>query len=256
MNDFKKEMEVAVSIAKEAGVIILKYFYGDQSVEHKADNTEVTVADKLINSLVIERLSKTFPEDGVIGEEESNTEYGKGRKWICDPIDGTKGYVCGVPTAMFSLALVIDGKPIIGVVYDAFLNRMFTGKIGEKSLCNDKPISVSNLDLKHGIFAVSGSVRTFLKTKYYQKMIEDGVRQVSFNGAIYKCCLIAIGKLVGYGEEGVSAHDLAAVHVIVLGAGGKITSMDGKELDYSKPFKGAIVSNNVTHDKLIEYCNS
>src|SRR3990170_3369867 len=74
----------------------------------KKENSQVTIADKLINSLVIERLVTEFPNDGVIGEEESNTEYGAGRKWFCDPIDGTNAYIWGVPTAMFSLALVVD----------------------------------------------------------------------------------------------------------------------------------------------------
>ncbi len=254
MGNFSKEMEIATSIAKEAGVIILKYFDADQNIEIKEDNSQVTIADKLVNSLVIERLSKAFPDDGVIGEEESNTEYGRGRKWFCDPIDGTAGYVWGVPTAMFSLALVIDGKPVIGVAYDLFLDRMYTGKVGEKSLCNGKLISVSSLDLKSGIFAVSGSAKNLPRTKYFQRMIDDKIRLACFSGVVYKACLIAKGKLVGHVEQGVNAHDMAAVHLILEGAGGKITSLDGKDLNYSKPFKGAIVSNGITHDEIIKYC--
>src|ERR1700733_14684688 len=106
MNNFKKELEVATAIAKEAGVIMLKYFEDDQQVELKKDKTHVTIAENLINSLAIERLSKAFPDDGIIGEEESTSDYGMGRKWFCDPIDGTAAYVRSTPTAMFSLALV------------------------------------------------------------------------------------------------------------------------------------------------------
>ena len=255
MNNFKLELVTAISIAKESGQTMLKYFDGEQSVKTKEDNSQVTIADKIINSRVLSRLSKIFPDDGVIGEEESNADYGNGRKWFCDPIDGTHSFIWGVPTAMFSLALVIDGKPIIGVAYDPFLDRLYTGIHGERSFCNNKILSVSKLTLKTGIFAVSSSVQSLPKTNHFQKMIDDNIRLASFNGAVYKCCLIAKGKLVGYVEHGVNAYDMAAVHVIVVGAGGKITSIEGNNLDYSKSFKGAIVSNGIVHDEIVKYCS-
>lgn len=254
MNNYNPELEAAKKIAKEAGIIMLKYFDADQKIEIKADNSQVTIADKLINSLVIEKLAVLFPNDGVIGEEESNAEYGMGRKWFCDPIDGTAGYVWGVPTAMFSLALVIDGKPVMGVAYDPFLDRIYTGQNGEKSLCNEEIISVSDLDFKSGTFAVSSSVGSLPETKYFQRMIDDNVRLACFSGAVCKTCLVSRGKFIGYAENGVNAHDMAAVQVILEGAGGKISSIEGQELDYSKPFKGAIVSNKIVHDEIIKYC--
>ncbi len=254
MNDFKKELDVAVDIARKGGKIMLEYFDADQKVEIKADNSQVTIADKMINSLVIEELAKSFPEDGVIGEEESNASYGMGRKWICDPIDGTAGFIYGCPTAMFSLALVVDGKPKMGVAYDPFLDKLYTGVAEGPSVCNGKVISVSDLDIKSGRFAVSGSIRSLPTTKYYMKMVDDKIPMVAFGGAVYKGCLIAKGKLVGYIEEGINPHDIAAVHVIIENAGGKVTAVDGSTLNYSKPFKGAILSNGVAHDALVEYC--
>ena len=234
---------------------MLKYFDTDQQVETKKDNTWVTIADKSINYLAIDRLSKVFPKDGVIGEEESTTDYGNGRKWFCDPIDGTAGYVNGVPTAMFSLALVIDGKPMMGVAYDPFLDRMYTGIVGETSFCNGKILNVSNIDLKTGTVAVTGSVKSLLKANYLKKMIDDKISLTCFSGAVNKCCLIAKGKLVAYVEHGANAHDMAAVHVILEGAGGKVTSIEGKELNYSRPFRGIIASNSVVHDQVLNYCS-
>ncbi len=255
MNDFKKELEVATSIAREAGVIMLKYFDGDQQIEIKTDNSPVTIADKLINSLVIERLATAFPLDGVIGEEESTAEYGLGRKWFCDPIDGTAAYIWGVPTAMFSLALVIDGKPTVGVAYDPFLDKMYTGIAGEKSHCNGKGLSVSTLDFRSGIFGAAGSFRTWFEKDCFKRMLADKVKMAVFSGAVYKTCLVAKGRLIGYLEHGVNAHDMAAVHVIVEGAGGKITSIDGSALNYTRPFTGAMVSNGLVHNQIIKYCS-
>ncbi len=254
MATFDKELETAIAIAREAGEIMLKYFDEDQQIEHKADKSHVTIADKLINTLAIKRLAEAFPEDGVIGEEESTSGFGGGRKWFCDPIDGTAAYVWGTPTAMFSLALIVDGKPAIGVAFDPFLNRMYTGKAGEQSYCNGKVMTVSSKDLSNGILGISGSIKTLPSTVYFPKLINDKVRIATFSGAVYKGCLIAKGRLVGYIEHGLSPHDVAAIHLIVEGAGGKITSIDGAELDYSSNFKGAIISNGVVHEKLVEYC--
>lgn len=255
MSVYEKEVKIAKEIAREAGAIMLHYFEANQEIEIKEDNSQVTIADKLINALVIERLASSFPNDGVIGEEESNTEYGLGRKWFCDPIDGTNAYVWGVPTAMFSLALVVDGKPVVGVAYDPFLDKMYVGKTNEKSVCNDEIISVSNMNFESGILAITSSARSILEASCFQKMLRDNVRLASFSGAVYKSCLVAKGKFIGYIEHKVNAYDMAAVYVILEGAGGTITSVEGAKLDYSKPFKGAIVSNKIVHEKIIEYCS-
>ena len=251
---YDKEKEIAVSIAREAGKIISEYFDIDQHVEIKEDKTPVTIADKKVNSLVIDRLSKAFPEDGIVGEEESTSEYGMGRKWICDPIDGTAGYTWGTPTAFFSLALVIDGHPVLGVVFDPFLDKMYLGQKGQSSECNGKKISVSSLSITEGTVAVTGSLKNLIKGSYFKKLIDSKIKLSCFSGAVIKACLLAKGKFVGFIEPGVNPHDVAAIHTIVEGAGGKITSLNGGELTYLKPFKGCIISNGITHTELIEYC--
>ncbi len=253
VKDYKKELRMAIKIAKKAGRIMLKYFDGDQHIEVKSDRSFVTIADKEINSLVIKMLQKYFPEDGIIGEEESTAEYGMGRRWICDPIDGTAGYVWGVPTAMFSLGLVVDGVPTVGVAYDPFLKKIFTGIKGQKSKCNNKVISVSTRTLKDsGIVGVSGGVKRLVDSPFFRRLIEEKVRVACFSGAVYKCCLVATGKFVGY-VENVNPHDLAASHVIIEGAGGKVTDFNNQKLDYTKVFKGAVISNGIVHDELVSY---
>lgn len=252
--DLKNELEVAKKVAREAGEIILKYFDGDQKVESKSDGSPVTIADKLINSMVIGRLQKAFPDDGIIGEEESTSEYGMGRKWFCDPIDGTRGFVWGLPTAMFSLALVIDGRPVLGVAYDPFLDKLYTAIKEGKSYCNSQEMNVSGLDLKEGVVAITSSVKSWPKRDYILKILKDNIKVASFGGAVYRFCLVARGKFVGYIEHGLNAHDVAASQVIIECAGGKVTDIEGNKLDYSKPFKGAIASNGMVHDALVEYC--
>ncbi len=253
MNSYETELRVMKEIAQEAGNVMLTYFNQDQHVEIKEDATPVTIADKLINTLVIERLQKEFPLDGIIGEEESTAEYGMGRKWLCDPIDGTKPYTWGVPTAVFSLALVVDGTPVVGVVYDPFLNNLYVGEAGKKSFCNTSPLLVSETNLHTGTVAVTSSFEKLMQTPFYKKIIEHKINIACFSGGIYKSTLVARGKFTAYVEYTAKPHDMAAVQLIVEGAGGKVTGIDGKPLDYSKSFTGAIVSNGIAHDELVDY---
>lgn len=255
---YSREVTVAEDIARKAGEIMLQYFDAEQQVVTKSDNSPVTIADKLINDLVIEELSAAFPEDGIIGEEKSTAEYGMGRKWFCDPIDGTAGYIWGTPTAMFSLGLVVNGVPVVGVAYDPFLKKMYTGVRGEGSYMNDKRLSVVTdvavVDVPR--VAVSGSVHNIYQLKYLRALEDAGYKLTTFSGAVYKCCLVARGKFFAYIEHGVNAHDFAAAQVIVEEAGGKITGIKGETLDYTKPFKGGVVSNGVVHEQIVQIINS
>jgi len=251
--NYHHELEVATQIAQTSGDIMLRYFDGDQQKEIKTDGSPVTVADTAINDLVIRELAKAFPNDGVVGEEASTDNISQERLWFCDPIDGTKGYVWGVPTAMFSLGLVVGHEPVMGVAYDPFLNRLYTGIVGEGSFCNSNRLHVTDETLSLGTVAVTSSVKQLVQSpsRVVRKLVEQDVQLATFSGAVYKSTLVASGKLVAYIEDGVNPHDMAAVQVIVSEAGGKITAIDGSSLDYRQPFKGALVSNALVHDELI-----
>jgi myo-inositol-1(or 4)-monophosphatase len=251
--DYAHELEIATSIAYEAGKTMLRYFDGDQQQKRKADGSPVTIADTTINSMVITRLQTAFPDDGVIGEEESTTEYGNGRKWFCDPVDGTKAYTWGVPTSTFSLGLIIDGQPTVGVVYDPYLDKLYTAVKGRGSFCNGRPVHVSDTSLNDGIVAVTSDPRRLLNgPRYIAALAETKTQLATFSGAVYKAVLVAKGRLVGYIEEGVNAYDIAAVETIVAEAGGRVTDLEGNRLDYTQPFRGVVISNGVVHDRLLE----
>ena len=253
MSKYEKEMVVAQDVARIAGKIMLEHFDGDQQTEYKEDGGPVTVADKKINSMVIDELTFKFPEYGVVGEEESTTGYGMGTKWFCDPIDGTIAYTWGVPTSMFSLGLVVDGEPQMGVAYDPYLDRMYTAVRGEGSFCNGDEIKVSDLSLDKGIVATTAdSKRISRGVPYIQSLAETSTHLATFSGAVYKATQVGKGRFVGYIEEMVNGHDMAAVELIVEEAGGKVTGLDGQKLNYIKPFKGAVVSNGKVHQELLD----
>lgn len=249
---YEKELQIAKNVAHLAGKIMLEYFDGDQQKEDKDDGTEVTIADKKINSMVIEELTKHF-DYGIVGEEESTAEYGDGYRWFCDPIDGTKAFVMGVPTAMFSLGLVQDGQPILGVTYNPFLDKLFYAVKNGGSFCNDEKLKVSDEDLNGSFVAVTSRVEEVAKNPgFVNNLSKSGAKPNSFSGAVYKSCLVAAGKFVAYSEPGTHAHDVAAIQVIIEEAGGKVTGLDGKSFDYTKPFRGVVVSNGKVHQQVLE----
>ena len=102
----------------------VKYFNQDNGASYKGDNTIVTLADTEINSYLINRVKEKYPEHYVDGEEE---QFGKSDYvWVFDPVDGTAMYARHIPVAVFSLALVINGISVVGVVYDPCTDSLYT----------------------------------------------------------------------------------------------------------------------------------
>ena len=110
-------LDTAVALAQEAGRRTLRWFRSpDLEIEQKGDGTPVTAADKDAERFLREQLAIAFPGDGVLGEEEGPTESTSGRRWVVDPIDGTKAFTCGVPLYSNLLALEDEHGIAVGVV--------------------------------------------------------------------------------------------------------------------------------------------
>ncbi len=109
-----------------------KYFYATDHISYKVSFNEiVTVADQEINQLVIDEVARIFPEHDVMGEEGDGVRKDTKYIWITDPIDGTIPYSRNIPISVFSLALTFDGKPIVGCVYQPFLDEMYYAETGK-----------------------------------------------------------------------------------------------------------------------------
>ena len=113
MRDRDDLMEFAVRLAGNAGAVTLDHF-GSAAVEFKGDGTEVTAADRAAEEYVRRSLAESFPEDGIMGEEGDDVPSRSGRRWIVDPIDGTRSFSCGVPLYAVLIALEEEGKPVLG----------------------------------------------------------------------------------------------------------------------------------------------
>jgi len=253
--DLNQLLEWAKTFAHDAGAIMREYYaLADKSIEIKQDKSPVTIADKKINQLLIDRVQAEFPEHGVLGEEDS-LHPERQQLWVCDPIDGTAGFILGVPTAMLSLAYVVDGQTRVAVLYEPLLDKLFTASLGSGAFLNGEPIRVSHTTTLEGAsIGLTASVKQmFIREKFCKALLDDGVFLNTVPGNVFKASLVAQGRMDGFIFPGRSAHDIAGEKLIIEEAGGKVTSLDGKEQRYDGPIRGAVVSNGHIHDALVAH---
>ena len=247
-------LNFAKQIAYEAGKIMLKYFKIDNGESYKCDRTIVTLADKEINDYLIEKVKEKFPEHSVDGEEKS---FGKSKYvWVCDPVDGTAMYARHIPVAVFSLALVIDGKPEVGVVYDPFLENLYYAEKGKGAYKNDTKISVNDIELDDQKAIANFEMWPTCEYNMWDTLKELGKKTYFINiGSIIRSCVsVANAEFVASVFPGTKHKncDIAAVKVIVEEAGGKVTDLFGNEQRYDQDINGAVISNGKVHEQIIE----
>jgi len=253
MTDNSALLAFAKELAHDAGEIMLKYFYADdKGVETKQDGSSVTIADKEINQLVIDRVAEHFPEHGVLAEEGSSHENRR-ELWVCDPIDGTKDFARGVSTALFSLAYVVDGEPQVAVVLNPFRNKLYSAIKGEGAFVNDQPLQVSGTaSFKDANIAFSANYKELkIRRTFFDRVLDDGAKITLVGGSFFRAMLVASGSADATVFPGLSAHDVASSKLIIEEAGGRVTDLAGKDQRYDGPTLGAIISNGLLHDELV-----
>jgi myo-inositol-1(or 4)-monophosphatase len=247
----------AKNLARDAGAIMREHFQIGVTTEMKASegNTPVTIADKTINAHIIEAVAKTYPTHAVLGEEQSLDKADAPYVWVCDPIDGTIPYAAGVPTNVFSLALVdtSDGQPKVAVVYDPYLDRIYHAVQGSGAFVNGVPIHVNNVvSIKDAMIGNSSIRSPYVDAfAFKSEIMKLSFRQLNFSSAIYEAMLVASGQLAAQIFVGVGAHDVATSKLIVTEAGGMATNLFGNEQRYDGTVCGALFSNGVIHDELV-----
>ncbi len=224
------------------------------AAESKEDGSPVTIADTEIDNLVVEAVKSTYPDHAILSEEGDISPAPAEYTWVCDPLDGTQPYTFGVPVSMFSLALVKDGIPMLGVMYDPYEKRMYHAIKGEGAYLNGKKLAVSEQTALAGNHvALPGSTEALLDSGgLLNEAIQSNIKTFTFVCVTAEAALVASGQIVAnvYGHN--SPWDIAAIKVIVEEAGGKVTNLSGDEQRYDQPVKGAIISNGRVHDELVE----
>jgi len=235
------DLELALALADAADAISLPYFRSGLPIETKPDLTPVTEADRAVETELRGLLAAERPGDAILGEEHGATTGGT-RRWILDPIDGTRNYARGIPIWATLVALEKSGIVSLGVVSAPALGRRWWAERGTGAFAAGEPIRVS---------AISRMANAVLCLPLERDVSElaRGAWHARGLGDFWAHMLVAEGAVdAAVDAVGVSEWDLAAVQVIVEEAGGRFSDASGApRIDTGS----AITSNGLLHEELL-----
>lgn len=244
----KIELKLIENIARKAGEAIMEIYNGEFTVEMKENKSPLTEADKVSNEIIIKELNFYYPEIPFISEETKTIDYNDRKKWthcwLIDPIDGTKEFIKKNGEFTVNIALVENGKPVLGVVYAPALNKMWSAKKGEGCFCINELNERS--ELTNGVnFNSISKVRVIGSRSHMNPETESFIQQLKTDGkeidfvsagSSLKFCLLAEGLADVYPRYAPTMEwDTAAGQAVIEIAGGHVfdvTTM--KPLIYNK----------------------
>ena len=235
------DLELARRLADAADAISLPRFRTGLAVEVKADLTPVTEADRAVEAELRRILADERPGDAVLGEEQGAAGSGS-RRWIVDPIDGTRNYSRGIPIWATLIALETDGVVELGVVSAPALGQRWWAERGSGAFANGVPIEVS------GVAHVEDAVLSFALENELPSIVKRAWHARGF-GDFWPYMLVAEGCVDGAVDAiGISEWDLAAMQVVVEEAGGRFSDVEGVvRIDGGS----AVASNGLIHEELL-----
>lgn len=226
----KELSRFACMLAEESQKIIMPYFKKPIQVDTKKDASPVTLADRKTEELMRKLIGKHFPDHGIIGEEFGNSGENAEYIWVLDPIDGTKSFICGVPLFGTLIALLKKNKPILGIINMPAQNELFLGIEGKPTTLNGKKIRVRETSSFKDAVLLCTDHLDIEKHKNTETFL-NLARSVKFYrnwGDCYMYTLLARGYADIALDPIMNYWDIQALIPVIKGAGGVITSWEGK----------------------------
>jgi 3'(2'), 5'-bisphosphate nucleotidase len=230
------------AIAREAGAAILEVYHSDFAVDHKADKSPVTEADRRSERLILDRLAVLTPRIPAVSEEADSrgdvVDISGGRFWLIDPLDGTKEFARRNGEFTVNIGLVVDGVPVVGVLFAPVIDRLFAAAPGlvtvEDGGAAARPIACRRWP-EEGLVVLSS--RSHRDPARFDAFIgRFPVAEIRHSGSALKFGLVAAGEADLYPRFGPTMEwDTAAGHALLNAAGGCLTLPDGSPLAYGKP---------------------
>lgn len=247
------DLSLALSLADAADSLALPRFDAhDFAIESKPDLTPVTEVDRAVEQLVSQRLADERPDDALLGEEFGSRGSEGGRRWIIDPIDGTKNFVRGVPVWATLIGLYDGEEPLVGVVSAPALGLRWWASAGGGAFRSVRGGQAQRLGVSRVGDLADASVSYSSLSGWQERGLRDGllglfddVWRTRAYGDFWSYMMVAEGVVEIAAEPELELYDMAALVPIVTEAGGTFTGLDGR----SGPFGGdAIASNGLLHE--------
>ena len=223
-------LRFANQLADAARPIARAYFRQPLTVESKADLSPVTIADRAIESELRRLIESQYPGHGILGEEFP-ARHGDCFTWVLDPIDGTRSFITGMPLFGTLIALLQDGRPIVGVIDFPALCERWSGVAGQPSRHLGNLVRTSVVLQLAQASCYSTSPDMFIGDdagKFARLCAQVGMRR--FGGDCYAYALLASGHCDLVVEAGLQPYDYLSLVPVIEGAGGRISDWQGREL--------------------------
>lgn len=233
-----QDLILAAWLADAAAAAIRPFFRKPFAMEAKADLSPVTEADRAAEAAMRAILQAERPGDGMIGEEYGPERADAERVWVLDPIDGTRSFVAGRPIFGTLVALIEQGKPLLGLIHQPISGERWTGAAGQPTTLNGAPVRTrSCAELGQAHLATTGP--GYFTPESWDKFerVRIAARDTLWGGDCYNYGLLAAGHLDLVIEDGLKLYDFAALVPIVQGAGGAMRDWTGRPLDMSSDGK-------------------
>ncbi len=226
---WEKEIEACRRVASRAGDLALEMWARGVVREDKDDASPVTEADRACEQLIVSELAREFPDDGFLGEEGASREGTSGRRWIIDPIDGTRDFLRGLPGWCNLIALEADGDVALGTCNMVSRGELYWAVRGGGAHRNDRPIRVSSLAQKNQSVFCLTALGDLQAEPFADRVLSflSGFWAARSYGGCLDAVQVVSGHAEGWMELHAKAWDLAPFKILAEEAGARFFNFDG-----------------------------
>jgi len=234
MTDLRKELETGRAIARQAGEIAMRYYRSGITFEAKPDDSPVTRADRECEQFIAAELERAFPDDGLLGEEGAQKPSRSGRRWIIDPIDGTRDFVRGAPVWSNLIGLEDGGEVVAGFANMPALGELFEASRGGGAFVNAQPIHASAIASVGQAVACFDSLNSAARHPFAQKLLAwlEPFWAARSMGGCLDALMVARGQAEIWIETSGKPWDFAPLKIIAEEAGARFFDFAGRSTIY------------------------
>lgn len=231
---YRDELKIGAGIARMAGDLALRIREGNIGVETKSDESPVTIADRECEQLIVSELQRAFPDDGLLGEEGATRESSNGRRWIIDPIDGTRDFIRGTRAWSVLIGLEDKGRVVAGFSYFPSTGEMFSAAENEGAFWDGQPIAAHWARTKSQALLCCNGLGFMHRYPFAAELLDwmKDFWTVRSMGGCLDAMLVASGRADVWIEAQAKPWDLAPLKIIAQEAGAVTFSFEGKDTIY------------------------